>query len=134
MSTKACIIKWGAIALVVVVAAIVFMDDSEAAGTSAFPAGIMKHMVVEDIEGGHITYSYQTDNAGKIRLVDTVVMYDGKLMSTKQYKQRLIAKAIVKYKIEAKQWVEAAEAKQRAIARAQAEVNELEAYKKNACK
>jgi len=92
MSTKACIIKWIAIALVVIAPFLIYMDDAEAASVASTGVSHPRHIVVEDIKEGHIIYYYKTTNEDKLKLIDTAVMYNGKVITAKQYKQLLVDK------------------------------------------
>lgn len=75
--------------LVLILAAIAFLfaPFSANAEMKIISTGIMKYVVVEKTDDGHITYSYHTNAAGKVFLMDVKRMYDGKLMSPKQYEK-----------------------------------------------
>ena len=68
--------------LVLILAAIAFLfaPFSANAEMKITSIGIMKYIVVEDIEGGHVTYLYHISDKGKVYLKDVKVTYNGKLM------------------------------------------------------
>lgn len=92
-SIMKCTTKWISGAIAVCVLSVILMNGTaNAASVASTGVTHPRHIVVEDINEGHIIYYYKTTNKDKLKLIDTAVMYNGKVITAKHYKQLLIDK------------------------------------------